>query len=61
MNQEPESLLKLINTVPALQSLLYDIDMMPEQVTKGGRNWELMLAYALAYQAGLAASPNPKD
>ena len=49
--------LRMINDTAALQSLLYDLDMMPEQLERWTRNWYLMLAYAHAYQAGRDSVP----
>ena len=49
--------LRMINDTAALQSLLYDLDMMPEQLERGTRNWQLMLCYAIAYQAGRDSVP----
>ena len=49
--------LYIINNTPALQSMLYDIDMMPEQLESNTRNWRLMLCYAIAYQAGRDSVP----
>lgn len=36
-------LLQFINDCPALLSLLYDMDWMPEQLKRGTREWILML------------------
>ncbi|EKD98769.1 MAG: hypothetical protein ACD_23C00277G0001 [uncultured bacterium] len=46
-----------INNIAALQSLLYDIDMMPEQLEPATIQWTRMLAYAYAYQAGRDSVP----
>lgn len=51
-----EEALHLINTTPALQSILYDMGMLPEQVRKGSAQEFRMFGYALAYQAGLDGS-----
>jgi hypothetical protein len=46
--------LHLINTTPALQSILYDCGMLPEQqMTGGSKQWLRVMAYALIYQAGM--------
>ncbi|MCR4319709.1 MAG: hypothetical protein NUV74_05160 [Candidatus Brocadiaceae bacterium] len=47
----------LINDTAALQSMLYDIGMMPEQLERGTLQWSRMLAYAYAYQAGRDSVP----
>jgi len=47
----------LINNTPSLQSLLYDIGMLPEQLQPGTIQWSRMLAYAYAYQAGRDSVP----
>jgi hypothetical protein len=44
--------LALINATPALQSLLYDLGMMPEQLKPRSSAWTAMLSMAVAYQAG---------
>jgi hypothetical protein len=49
--------LELINNTHSLQSLLYDIGMMPEQLQPGMLQWTRMLAYAYAYQAGRDSVP----
>lgn len=49
--------LYLINTSTALQSLLYDVGMMPEQLEPNTQQWMRMLAYAYAYQAGRDSVP----
>jgi len=40
----------LINNTHSLQSLLYDVGMLPEQLQPGTIQWNRMLAYAYAYQ-----------
>jgi len=47
----------LINNTPSLQSLLYDIGMHPEQLQTGTIQWNRMLVYASAYQAGRDSVP----
>ena len=47
--------LELINLTPALQSILYDIGMLPEQVSNPVQVMR-MEGYAWAYQAGLDAA-----
>lgn len=44
----------LINNTPALQSILYDCGMLPEQhMGDDKKQWFRVLAYALVYQAGV--------
>ena len=54
----------LINNTPSLQSLLYDVGMLPEQLQPGTIQWSRMLAYAYACQAGLGGcapfTPQPE-
>jgi hypothetical protein len=38
--------IRLINDTPALQSLLYDFDLMPEQLEAGTPDWDRMMSYA---------------
>lgn len=45
--------LKLANTVPELQSLLYDVDLMPEQLDPTGIGYKRMLAIVEAYKVGI--------
>ena len=43
---------KLINETPILQSLLFDLDLMPEQVAAGSKQESLLLGVVGAYLAG---------
>ena len=52
-----KKLLELINSTPELISLLYDIGMMPEQLTPKSSAWTTMLAIAYAYHAGRDSVP----
>jgi len=45
-----DNLLKYANQTPALLSLLYDIDLMPEQ-TMGRRDWLKTLTLIAAWRA----------
>lgn len=47
--------LKLANSVPELQSLLYDVDLMPEQLDPTGFGYRRMLAIVEAYKVGIQA------
>ena len=49
--------LELINNTHSLQSLLYDVGMLPEQLEEGTIQWTRMLVYAHAYQAGRDSVP----
>jgi len=49
--------LELINCTPSLQSLLYDVGMLPEQLKPQSSAWTVMLAMACAYQAGRDSVP----
>ena len=50
-NQEHnDELLKYINDRPALVSLLYDLDMLPEQLDEGSRDYGRMLLIAEAWR-----------
>ena len=42
----PALILAKINSNPALLDLLFELDLMPEQVTDGSRNWLRMIAVA---------------
>ena len=45
--QFEKEMLGFINSSgPEIQSLLYDLDLMPEQLTKGGKEWGEMLNIA---------------
>lgn len=50
-------MLYTINNTASLQSLLYDIGMMPEQIEPGTMQWSRMLAYAVAYTEGRKSVP----
>lgn len=50
LNENARELLRYINATPALLSLLYDIDMMPEQLTRGTSPWVNMLIIAAAFR-----------
>lgn len=40
------SMLKYINETPQLLSLLYDMDMMPEQLERKSKDWNRMMVLA---------------
>ncbi len=45
-----QQLLQYVNNTPALLSLLYDLDLMPEQLERGSRDWVRMLMIAKAWK-----------
>lgn len=52
-----KDLLLIINKELALQSILYDVDLMPEQLEVGSGNWLHMIAVAQAFVAGASKGP----
>ena len=48
---EQNDLLRYIANTPALLSLLYDGDLLPEQLLEGSRDWGRMLLIAGAWRA----------
>jgi hypothetical protein len=54
MISEAQRLLKFANETPLLQSLLYDINLMPEQLEEGSRQWGYMLSIAEHFERALA-------
>jgi hypothetical protein len=40
-----------INKTPILQSLLYDLNLLPEQLKEGTKEWDYMMATVLHFQA----------
>ena len=51
---------RYINRTPALISLLYDIDLLPEQVEEGTLDWRRMMILAAWWQQLNSALPNVK-
>lgn len=47
-----DHILKVINETPALVSILYDVNLLPEQLKKDDVKWSYMLTIALAYLIG---------
>lgn len=45
-------ILKPINETPILLSLLYDLDLLPEQVEQGSERWKWMVTIVSAFQLG---------
>ncbi len=56
-------LLLYVNETPALQSLLYDLDLLPEQVSekKSFTSRRAMLAAIFAFQAAVDDANEPKE
>lgn len=48
-----QDLLRTINTTPLLQSVLYDLDLLPEQLKRQTRQWITMLAFGYVYQEAI--------
>lgn len=49
--EEEQRLLKLVNSNGILQSLLYDLDLLPEQLERGSVKWNHMLLIAIHWDA----------
>ena len=49
--QAEATLLAYINATPAMQSLLYDCDLMPEQLKRETQDWDRMLYIADHWRA----------
>ena len=49
MDRVTQKLLRFISDTPPLLSLLYDIDLMPEQLECGSTDWAKMLRIARAF------------
>ena len=50
MTRKELEALEFITGTPELQSVLYDLDLMPEQLKKGSERWNCMLALALVWK-----------
>lgn len=55
--EEDARALAYINATPLLQSLLYDLDLMPEQLAKHSPQW----AHMLTVVAYMRVALNPND
>lgn len=53
-----KELLHFINHTPLVLSCLYDIDMMPEQLDRGTREWRNMLIIAAHFRDALISTPS---
>lgn len=51
-------LLTLINRTPLLQSVLYDLNLLPEQTRPGSAAWDTMLAFARVYREASQEAPS---
>lgn len=47
-----QDLLAEVNKTPALLSVLYDLDLMPEQCKRGTMDWKLMMFVIVGFIAG---------
>lgn len=54
-------LLPLVSKHPVIMSCLYDIDMMPEQLKRGTREWCHMLIIIQHFQFVLEPHPTPVE
>jgi hypothetical protein len=52
MNEQAKSLIAYINSTPYLVSLLYDLDLLPEQVESDSHDFRRMLIIANAFASG---------
>ncbi len=50
---------KEVNGSTALQSLLYDLDLLPEQLKKESDEWYIMMAVICAFRMGRESSNDP--
>lgn len=46
-----KDLIQYINLTPGLLSLLYDLDLLPEQLNEGSADWKRMLTVASFYRS----------
>jgi hypothetical protein len=46
------------NANGALRSILYDFDLLPEQLRRHSKKWFYMMAIAAAFEAGTAVNKN---
>jgi len=43
MNEQYNELITYLNNTPQVLSLLYDLDLLPEQLAKGSKDWHRMV------------------
>jgi hypothetical protein len=55
-----DDLLSYINKTPEMLSMLYDLDMMPEQLTRESRDWYRMLILASWHRTKSEQSANSR-
>ena len=53
-----DDLLSYINKTPEMLSMLYDLDMLPEQLTRESRDWYRMLMLASWHRTTVSQSAN---
>lgn len=46
--------LEAVNTIPQLQSCLYDIGMLPEQLRRGSKEWDRMMQIAFHFRSAVS-------
>jgi hypothetical protein len=54
----PQKVSQLMKEIPELESLLYDLDLMPEQVKPGSKEEWKMFMVAMHFEAALATKVN---
>ena len=53
-----KKVLKYISNTPVLLSLLYDLNLMPEQLKKNGRGWRIMMRITRAWMSEFGPGNN---
>jgi len=43
MNEQYNQLIAYLNNTPQVLSLLYDLDLLPEQLAEGSKDWNRMI------------------
>ena len=54
-DEQCKAALAFINETPVVQSCLYDLDLMPEQLNRGSKEWDRMLLIVFHFREGLSA------
>lgn len=54
--EQSASALAFITATPALQSCLYDLDMLPEQLKRGSKEWDRMLIITHHFREAMISS-----
>lgn len=52
LNKHEKKILGYLNKKPALLSLLYDLDLLPEQLQRGTRKWRMMIILTIGFKCG---------